>query len=361
MGYKSKKINKRRYFKRQSRKKQYGGDDSINQQQVNDEKNLEEIEPPTVVDNLKKGADIGLQLGNNIAATGLEYMEDGVQSIAESVGIDTSASIDKEIERITEKTNELAATLQTEKGQEALTNLGNIVAKVSEKVVGPGLTKVADSILDHSGPILNKATNAGMDAFSATPFGPLLDVPKFVADLANIAEDSTSMVSDVLDITKDTIEKGKESKNELEGAWSQLKNVINEGNSLVSSGLSDIQQRVDKYGTDIVKENMPKMSEVPNMPKMPEVPKMPKMPEVPNMPKMPEVPNMSQKRISAGGDNSLKQIKKESILVGGRINNAKIEFIGSNVNRSQILQQYGGKWRTKSRRSLKRKMTSRRR
>ena len=343
MGYKSKKINKRRYFKRQSRKKQYGGDDSINQQQVNDEKNLEEIEPPTVVDNLKKGADIGLQLGNNIAATGLEYMEDGVQSIAESVGIDTSASIDKEIERITEKTNELAATLQTEKGQEALTNLGNIVAKVSEKVVGPGLTKVADSILDHSGPILNKATNAGMDAFSATPFGPLLDVPKFVADLANIAEDSTSMVSDVLDITKDTIEKGKESKNELEGAWSQLKNVINEGNSLVSSGLSDIQQRVDKYGTDIVKENMPKMSEVPNMPKMP------------------EVPNMSQKRISAGGDNSLKQIKKESIMVGGRINNAKIEFIGSNVNRSQILQQYGGKWRTKSRRSLKRKMTSRRR
>ena len=342
MVYKSKKINKRRYFKRQSRKRQYGGiPNIINQQQVNDEKNLEEIEPPTLVDNLKKGADIGLQLGNNIAATGLKYMEDGVQSIAESVGIDTSASVDKEIGKIADKTNKLVAVLKTPKGQEALTNLGNIGAKFSEKVIGPGVTKVVDSVLDHSGPILNKTTNAAMDAFSATPFGPLLDVPKFVADVTNIAQDSTSMISDVLDITKDTIEKGKESKNELEGAWSQLENVINEGNSLVSSGLSDIQQRVDKYGKDIVKENMPKM------------------PEVPKMPEKLDISNMSQKGISKGAGNSLNQIKKESIMVGGRINNAKIEFLESNVNRSQILQQYGGKWKTKSRRSLKRKMTSR--
>jgi hypothetical protein len=49
-------------------------------------------------------------------------------------------------------------------------------------------------------------------------------------------------------------------------------------------------------------------------------------------------------------------------MLGGRINQSRLEFLSPHVNSSQIMKQYGGKWRTKRRHNLlrmNRKMTSR--
>ena len=316
----------------------YGGltNRTINtSQQTNNEpvnlmkKSVEDVEPPTALDNLKKTANIGLQIANNIGASGLEYIEDGVENLSETIGIDPNASVETEVKKFAEKTKEIGSALKSEAGQEALSNLGTVVSEVTENVVAPGLTKIADSVISHSGEIMKNSTNAAMDAFSATPIGPLLDLPRFASDIARIAENSTSMVSDVLDISKDTIEKSKESKDKLEGAFANLKSVIDNGNKLVSSGLDNIKESVDSYGKNIVRDEMKDV-------------------------------NIKSPVVQVGG-GLLKKLKKEAEMVGGRINQSRIEFLSQNVNSSQIKQKYNQKYKTKRRYTLKRKTTSRRR
>jgi len=352
MVYKSKKINKRRNLKKRThkvmRRKVYGGDPnvSINENNYynkndnkNDNKNTEEIEPPSAIDNLKKTADIGLQLGNNIAASGLEYLEDGVENLAESVGIDTNATVEKEIKKIAKKTGEISSALQSKEGQQALSNLGSVVSEFSENVIAPGLTKIADGVIDHSGEIAQNLTKAGLDTISATPIGPLLDIPRVMSDVARVSENVVSMASDVSDITADMFEEGKESKEKIEGALSQLKSVIDKGNAaidkgnaIVSSGLDTIEKSVDNYGKDIIKNSMNEKKE-----------------------------ELASRIAPAAGGGLLKKYKKEAKMVGGRISQSQLEFLSQHVNSWQILQQYGGKWHTKRRPNLKRKVTLRKR
>jgi hypothetical protein len=72
-----------------------------------------------------------------------------------------------------------------------------------------------------------------------------------------------------------------------------------------------------------------------------------------------KMPNMSKVSQVAGG--SLKKYQKEAKMIGGRVIQSQSEFLDSHVTRSQILQQYGGKWQTKRRNRFRRRMTSRRR
>jgi hypothetical protein len=347
MVYKSKRINRKRYIKRQSRKRMYGGDtqpiDNSSQYKLppppepapsKEHEILSQVEPPSTVDNLKKGFDIGLQVGNNLAATGLEYLQDGVENLESAVGIDPEKNIQEEVNKIADKTKKLANAFNSPQAKQALENLGNVVGEFSEEVIGPGVTKAVDAVVDNSGPLMNKAVSALEDAAAATPLGPLIELPRLGADIAGIVEDSTAMAADVLNISKDTIEKGKENADKLEGAWSDFQSVIDQGNTAVSSGLNNIQDMVDKSGKSIVAEGMK------NMPKVPEMPKVP---------------------VLQAAGSSLKKYRRESMMIGGRVNKSQLEFLSPYVNRSQILQQYGGKWQTKRRNRVRRRLTSRRR
>ena len=223
MVYKSKKINRRRYFKglqkKQSRKKMYGGAGTGNLTQMPEnlkpnDNNPVENELPTVTDNLARGKDLTIQVGNILGASGLKYMEDGVEKLAETIGVDRNVKFVDEIDKI-------SSAVKSEEGQAALSELGEAGADVVEKAVVPGLMKGAESVLSHSGELGEKAVEAGMNAFSATPLGPLLDVPRFVANVIEIGQTSTDLAADLLQTTEDTIEKTKESKGEFDKAYSK--------------------------------------------------------------------------------------------------------------------------------------------
>lgn len=323
MVYKTRK-NKRR-CKKQSRR-MYGGVAPIQPQITSSNNNTESIQtkkgnPPSILSNLKTAADIGVQLGNNIAATGLEFMADGVANVAESVGINPNASVEQEIAKISEKTGQISTALQSKEGQEALKNVGAIVTKVSEDVIGPGITKIADTVIEKTGPIANKMVTAGMDAISATPIGPLIEIPRLFGDLGNIAEQSTSMVSDVLDIGKTTIDESKKSGEGFKGALEDLNSVINKENAIVSDGLKSVKNSVDSYGTNIVNKS---------------------------------IPNVSDMSIQQGG--SLKKLHNIAKMIGGRVNKSQLEFMSPSVN---IRSQYGGI--TKRRHNKQKHTTLRRR
>jgi hypothetical protein len=75
--------------------------------------------------------------------------------------------------------------------------------------------------------------------------------------------------------------------------------------------------------------------------------------KMPKMPKVPEMPNMSP--------GSFKTYNKQAQMIGGRVIQSQSEFLSPSVNRSQIIQQYGGKWHTKRRNRFRSRMSSRRR
>jgi|688.fasta_scaffold176774_2 hypothetical protein len=345
MVYKTKKINRKRYIKRQSRRKMYGGEVSLpsvskynlpptsKTNKTVDE--LLKVEPPSTLDNVKKSVDIGLQLGNNLTASGLEYLQDGVEDVAESIGIDPNASVEEEVGKIADKSEEIVKAFSSPEGQRALKNLGSAAAEFSKEVIGPASQEIVSSIVDNSGPIANKGVRAVLDGLGATPFGPLIEAPRFIADVAGIVQDSTAMAADVLDISKDAIDKGKENSEKVQSAWSDVQSVIEHGNKAVSDTLDSVQKSVDNYGKNIAKDSLASAQK--------------KM-------SMPEIPNGIQR---AGG--SIKKYHREAIMIGGRVNKSQIEFLSPYVNRSQILQQYGGKCHTKRRNRVRRRMTLHRR
>ena len=332
---KSKKINRRRYFKgshkKQSRKKMYGGENEYQTQEIlkpndnqfeninnninnkiqsqlnnnNNNVNSVENEAPTLSDNLARGKDIALQVGNILGASVVKSAEYGVEKLAEKIGVDPKANAVDELKKI-------SSAVKSEEGQAALSELGEAGSMVVEKAIVPGLIKGADSVLSHSGELGEKGIEAGMNAFSATPLGPLLDVPRFIANVTEIAQTSTDLAADLLQTTEDTIEKTKESKGEFDKAYSKLKNVINNSinnsNKFVSNGLNNIEQRVNSYGKEFVTKR-------------------------------------ANPLVQSGG--TLKTLQNQAKIVGGRIIESQLEFLTP--------------YKTTRKHVLKRKRTTRRR
>jgi len=152
---------------------------------------LTQVVPPSTLDNVKKAAGIGFQLGNNIAATGLGYLQDGLENLESAVGIDPEKNVQEEVDKIANKSKQWVNTFNSPAGKTALNNLGNVVGEFSKSVIGPGVTKAVDAVVDNSGPILNKGTKAVLDGLSATPLAPLIELPRFGADIAGIDEPLT--------------------------------------------------------------------------------------------------------------------------------------------------------------------------
>jgi hypothetical protein len=238
---KSKKYRCRKYSKTKKVYNLYGGENSN-----------ANIGPPTTTDNIKKVADIGLQIGNNIVANGIDYAGNKVKTLVEMAGVDTNKSVNEEIKRIGHKMAEIKTALNTPEGQAALRDLQDVSIEIGEKVIAPGVEKITESVIENTGPIMNKGTKAVLDGLSATPIGPLIDIPRFLADLGGIVEDSAAMTADVLSISRDTMDKSKESIGKIQSAWNKLQNAVEGGNQLLSRGLDNVSRRVDDYGKTLV-------------------------------------------------------------------------------------------------------------
>ena len=341
MGYKSKKINKRRYFKRQSRKliKRgiYGGDspklsdnNTIEKQEkeidLNNEKK-DEIAADNIMKKIEEQNKIEIPSLEEIPVVGpvLEKTGDlvegaavkGLDMLGDSIGVDINNP-----ESIGEKLDDIKDAVSSpeniEKTKEILANAGKYI-EVGIDAASPVIEKTADKILPVVRKEMDKAVEAGLGTvvnLAEDVAGPLIGIPRTLISAAEAFNAS-----------------------------------VNAGSELVKGTAEAIQGTQENFNR-IMDESMSKI------PTMPTVPKIPTVPKVPN--EMPNIKNNMSYPVQQGG-RLLKKYKSEGKMIGGRTLQSQLEFLDSPVNSSQILKQYGGKWTTKSRRSLNRKMKSRRR
>ena len=132
--------------------------------------------------------------------------------------------------------------------------------------------------------------------------------------------------------SQQAIESLEEQKRKASSLWERgtsfFNNISTNINKNVADRIASAQESVDKEGKQIIEANKPKV----------------------------EIPQMTS---GVATDGSLKKIQNEAKMIGGRARKSHLDFLAPHVNRSQILRQYGGKWKTK-RRNKNRRYASRR-
>jgi hypothetical protein len=277
--------------------------------------------PPTIKDNLKKFADIFVQLFNNMSIYTLDKVSDRITNMSKMFGIDTNKSFGDEIAKIGEKVEQLNIVLDSPEGKKALSNLSAFFDKITKTVLLPNSEKLAEGLIESLEPVLERGQHAIFALLSASPFGAVIDIPRFLSESLGVVEKSVSLVDDVLDVGHDTVSKLKEERNNLDGIVSEFGSLIDKANTQLSSGLDSVKNRVDDYGKNIMAKGMSNYD------------------------------NSVLSRNAEDINSSLKQYRNEARMVGGRVKKSYSEFITSNVTSPQIIQQYGG---TRKRRILKR-------
>jgi hypothetical protein len=150
-----------------------------------------------------------------------------------------------------------------------------------------------------------KGQNAVFALLSASPFGAVIDIPRFLSESLGVVEKSVSLTNDVLDIGQGAVDEIKSEKSNYDKVVSEFNSLLDNANIKVSSGLNNIENTVNNYGKKIVENE--NMSSIPIQGE-----KMPSMP------------------IQGGGINHnklLKEYQKQSKLIGGRIIQSQIEFL----------------------------------
>lgn len=322
MGYKSKKINRRRNFKKvQSRKRIFGGasqmeDNDLKSIPSNDKasddiiKKIEEqnkIEIPSI-DEIPVVGPVIEKTGDLVEGAAIK----GLDVIGNSIGVDINnpESLGEKLDNIKDI---LSDPNNVEKAKEILGNTGKFV-EVGIEAATPVIEKTADKIL----PVFTKEADKAVKAGLGT--------------VVNLAED---IAGPFIGIPRTLL-----------SATEAFNASVNAGSVLVKGTAEAIQGTQENFNR-IMDESMPKI---------PKIPKVPEMPKIPDMPKVLETKNIDS-TLQAGG--SLKKYQRQAKMIGGRILKSQSEFLGEQLFSSENLQQTNGKRNTKRRHYLKRKMTSR--
>lgn len=340
MGYKSKKINKRRYFKRHSRKRMYGGDDS---KSIDNELNnsllskvTEKVEPPTVIENLKDIGNLGVSLATNIVA-------DGINSTAKSLNIDPNKSASETVYEISKSAEKIVDVLNSPEGEQLKKEASKVLAE-SIDIAKPSIEKGEEIVVDGMKKLADTGTSIVMTALNELP--PIF----LVNELSKFGTAAAQAGETVAELTKtgaEAVESLQEQKKKAESLWGRATDLFNNTSEYMNTEAKKVidkaQEGINKYGENIVKEGIKNF---------------PKAPEMSVNPKISLNDNISPLVQAAGG--SLKKYKSEAKMIGGRILHSQSEFLNGYLFSSQNLKQYEGKGETKRRNNLKRKITSRR-
>ena len=321
MGYKSKKINKSQYLKKRTKKRMYGGDvDAI----LGSTDGLQNNELPTVGKNITA-------LGNLATSVAANVVAKGIQSTAKRFGIDTNKPASVILKEAGKNIKTMKNVLESPEGQQLLQNIGDVSKDVIESLepAAEEAIKEVNSMVEKEMPIITDMAEK-----------LVLGIPGIGTAVAAAEElvDSAAAAATAANTVAHLTETGTEALENLKSQQSEIKSVIDKGielynnvNKGVGNIISSAQQSVDEYGNKVMQEGINNMQRVPDM----------------------------QTIQSAGG--SLKKYKKESIIIGGRVTQAKNAFLNPCTNSSQMLQQYGGKMLTKRNNFVKRRLTVRRR
>jgi hypothetical protein len=226
-----------------TKKKQMGGI-SINN---NDSfMNKYENVPPTLKSNLKKFADIVIQVFNNLGMYGLKWAENGISNVSKSYGINPNGSLKEEMGKVNQKVERMNEVLNTPEGQKALANLKALFNKISKEVIIPSSVLLAEQLIENLQPIMLKGSNAVFSLLSASPFGAIFDIPRFVAESIGVGQKTVTLINDALGTVENTTQRLKAEKENLDSIVTDISGLMQKGNETLSDQLDYVKQKVDK-------------------------------------------------------------------------------------------------------------------
>lgn len=204
---------------------------------------------PTIKDNIKKFVDIWIKLFNSIGSYSLATIDNKITDLSASYGVDINSnnSIQNELTKMSMKTEKLNEALDTPEGRQALNNLNRLFDNITKSVIIPSSQKLTDDIIENIQPILIKGQNAVFALLSASPFGAIIDIPRFLSESLGVVEKSVSLVDDVLGVTEEAVDRIKQHQEEYNNVKSEFATLMDNANSKVSDTLDSVNNNIDYF------------------------------------------------------------------------------------------------------------------
>ena len=330
MVYKTKKINRRRYLKKQSKRKMYGGQETISQQEIQLPKDTQIVEEiPSLQENLKQATNLLASAVTNVSSNVLK-------NIGEKIGVDPNKPAIETVSELKDSMKNVVTALNSVEGEELKKEAGELL-KDSLDVLKPSIEE-AEDIIDTG---IKKLTETGSSAVmtAANEFPPIFALSE-ASKAVTAAAQAGETVAELTTTGSEAYENLQEQREKASSLWNRgiefVRNVSTDVNKKVSGIIKSTKKQVDDYGHSIIKNNM---SIVP-----PQIPKVPQMPN-PIITQTPTAPQITQ--VAGQIQNQLTTLTKEARMIGGRIRKSQIEFLSPNSNKS--------KKRNNQRRKLSRK------
>ncbi len=198
-------------------------------------------ETSNAIEELKK---TGIHVLDATAATMVHSVGNVAQNVARSLGVNPNASIETELRRLGETTTAAKNVLQSPYGKQKLEDAKEIALTVSDAVISPMVKKVVDTTLEHSEHFIDKGSRAVLDGLGATPLGPIIELPRFAADVAGIGQTMTSFINQVIDIVQKAVQEGKKSQQELDDILNGVSNAVKQEQMQIGNR---VQQSTDGF------------------------------------------------------------------------------------------------------------------
>ena len=297
---------------------------------------------PTIKDNTERLVNIFKKAFIIVNVYLINKFENKLSDLSNSYGINPNETLEDKISQMSIKAEDLTNVLNTPEGQQALSNLNNLFNKINKEVIVPSSTQLAEELIESLQPIMIRGQNAVFDLLSASPFGAIIDIPRFLSESLGVLEKSVTLVNNGLKIVNETFYKLEDDKAKVKEEVSRIYSLINNANEKISSGLNMIEEKVDD---NLVK---PEINVNPANNFVKPVNNFVNVKPVNNF----EIPASDTFKANpviqnGGGVKLLQTYRNQAKMVGGRIIESQIEFLTP--------------YNTTRKRDLKRKRTTRRR
>ena len=326
MSYKTRKTNKKKYLRRKSLSKKYRKMYGGNQ----DDTLITEAEKvPTLMTNLS-------DTGKLVASASSNIVSDGIQTAAETFGLDTNKSVQQNVSEMKNGLDNFIGVLKTEQGQQFVQDIG----KLGEETVNalkPAINEVVNEtneLIKKEIPLIGDMANKAV--LEIPVVGQMAAIAEEGMDLVQTLENATESVANLTTTGTETLGKLEAQKKKAESLWEQGKQIFSGvtdfANTKVANVLGDAQKSVNNYGQELIKSKIPTV----------------------------KIPSYNSKiNVASNTEDTLKKMQKEGLMVGGRVHKSQLEFLEPHVNSNKIMRQYGGKTHTKKYKILKQRKSAR--
>ena len=320
MVYKTRKTNKRRYFKGSQKKRtskryrnMYGGAESYNTvtnvNGINNNSALkDDIAANEIMEKIEEQNKVEFPSIDEIPIVGpvLEKTGDLIEGASVNLIDKTGDLLGIDVNNpgsVGQKLDDIKDMMSNPENVEKMKDIAGEMGKYGEVAV-VAFKPAAEKFIDTSLPIVTEGIDKAVKAGVATGVnlaedvaGPFIGIPRTILSAATAFNAS-----------------------------------VNAGSELVK-GAAEAIQATQENAERLMNESM---RQIPN-PQFPN-PQFPN-PQFPN-PQMRQIPNPQFPTQVAGG--SIKKLHQSAIMIGGRAKKAQLEFLSPYVNRARIIKQYGG-------------------